>query len=84
MKKNLLNKYQGESRPTVTTNSGKTFEVWNTARGYQIIRLDSYSWKIAQTADTNGKIAWFSPTAPRFTSKIHAVRYMMDNAEMLA
>lgn len=86
-KKNLLNRdYHGNSAPTITSDRGNILEVWQMPlnKGYQIIHRDSWSYSEARITDTNGLLFIHSPKAPTFKSKVHAVRYMMDNAEFLA
>lgn len=86
-KKNLLNRdYYGNSVPTITSDRGNVLEVRKMPfdKGYKIMHCNSYSWKDAQITDTNGILFMYSPKAPTFKSKIHAVRFMMEKAEFLA
>lgn len=83
--KNLLNKFCGESRPTITNDNGSIFEVHNIGNGYEIISVMPYIYTRAEEYDHEGFECgmFLLDITPIFESKIQAVRYMIENAKYL-
>ena len=84
MKKDLLYRtYFGKSEPRITTDEGRTYAVMEHTGGrtyagyyYDIVFVDSWSYAEVSIYQGDGKL-W--KDAPHFSSKIHAVKYMLEN-----
>ena len=73
MKKDLLYRtYFGKSEPRITTDEGRTYAGYY----YDIVFVDSWSYAEVSIYQGDGKL-W--KDAPHFSSKIHAVKYMLEN-----
>lgn len=83
MKRDLFNRdYFGNSCPRIKVN-GMTFEVHELpfGKGYEIVHIDTWVYSKALIYDED-RVLPFEKT-PCFESRIHAVRFMLENAELL-